>query len=64
MFELDKAQVTWPYRVPLFGGEAEEQIDGAVRLGGLHWLIETKDQADNIAMDPIAKLRNQMLRRP
>src|SRR5438067_12520778 len=64
MFELDKAQVTWPYPVYLFGGKAKEQIDGAVRFGGLHWLIESKDEDDKIAMDPIAKLRNQMLRRP
>ena len=64
MFELDKALVTWPYPVNLFGGTAKEQIDGAVRFGGLHWLVESKDEADKIAIDPIAKLRNQMLRRP
>jgi hypothetical protein len=64
MFELDKAQVTWPYAVYLFGGKAKEQIDGAVRFGGLHWLVESKDEDDKIALDPIAKLRNQMLRRP
>jgi hypothetical protein len=64
MFELDRAKVTWPYPVYLFGGKAKEQIDGAVRFGGLHWLIESKDEDDTIAMDPIAKLRNQMLRRP
>ena len=44
MFELDKAQVTWPYPVYLFGGKAKEQIDGAVRFGGLHWLVESKDE--------------------
>jgi hypothetical protein len=64
MFELDGAQVTWPYPVDLFGGQAKEQIDGAVRFGGLHWLVESKDENENIAMDPIAKLRNQMPRRP
>jgi len=64
MFELDKAQVTWPYPVYLFGGKAKEQIDGAVRFGGLHWLLESKDEETKIAIDPIAKLRNQMLRRP
>ena len=64
MFELDKAQVTWPYAVHLFGGTAQEQIDGAMRFGGLHWLVESKDEDDTIAIDPIAKLRNQMLRRP
>jgi hypothetical protein len=64
MFELDKAQVTWPYPVYLFGGTVQEQIDGAIRFGGLHWLVESKDEDDTIAIDPIAKLRNQMLRRP
>jgi hypothetical protein len=64
MFELDKAQVTWPYPIYLFGGTAKEQIDGAIRFGGLHWLVESKDEDDKIAIDPIAKLRNQMLRRP
>jgi hypothetical protein len=64
MFELDKAQVTWSYPVYLFGGKAKEQIGGAVRFGGPHWLVESKDEDDTIAMDPIAKLRNQMRRRP
>jgi hypothetical protein len=64
MFELDKAQVTWPYPVDIFDGQAKEQIDGAVRFGGSHWLVESKDEDDKIAIDPIAKLRNQMLRRP
>ncbi len=64
MFELDKAQVTWPYPVELFGGQGKEQIDGSIRFRGLHWLVESKDKDKNIAIDPIAKLRNQMLRRP
>jgi Restriction endonuclease len=33
-------------------------------MGGLSCLIECKDQDGNIAIDPVAKLRNQMLRRP
>src|SRR6266567_5995264 len=64
MFQLDTAEVTWPYEVHLFGGEAKEQIDGSVRFGGLHWLVESKDENEGIAIDPIAKLRNQLLRRP
>lgn len=64
MFELSKAEVTWPYTVNVLGGQAEEQIDGALRFGGLHWLVESKDKSKNIAIDPIAKMRNQMLRRP
>jgi len=57
MFELDRADVTWPYTVHLFGGTAKEQIDGVARFGGLHWLIESKDENENVAIDPIAKLR-------
>lgn len=64
MFELDMADVTWPYTVHLFDGTANEQIDGVARFGGLHWVIESKDENENIAIDPIAKLRNQLLRRP
>jgi hypothetical protein len=64
MFQLDKAQVTWPYSVHLFGGPASEQIDGSVRFAGLNCLVESKDENDPIAIDPIAKLRNQLLRRP
>ena len=30
----------------------------------MYWLIESKDESENIAIDPIAKLRNQLLRRP
>jgi len=30
-FQLDGAEVTWPYEVSLFGEEVIEQIDGAVR---------------------------------
>ncbi len=62
-FELDDARVRWPYPVPLFGEEVE-QIDGSVTFGGLYCLVETKDETDNIAIAPISKLRNQLLRRP
>ena len=46
------------------GGTIVEQIDGAVHTNGLSCLIECKDQAGNVNIDPIAKLRNQLLRRP
>jgi hypothetical protein len=64
MFELDGAEVRWPYPVPLFGSTEIEEIDGSVRYVGFHCLIESKDESDNIPVGPIAKLRNQMLRRP
>jgi hypothetical protein len=64
MFELDDARVTWPYDVKLFDGGVTEQIDGSVRFNGLNCLIESKDRAHGTPIDPIAKLRNQLLRRP
>jgi hypothetical protein len=64
MFQLDKARVTWPYSVHLFGVQESEQIDGSVRIAGMHCLVESKSETDPIAIDPIAKLRNQLLRRP
>jgi Restriction endonuclease len=62
-FELEGAAVTYPFSVNL-GGTIVEQIDGAVYSDGLACLVECKDQEGNLAIDPVAKLRNQMLRRP
>jgi hypothetical protein len=62
-FELDGAQVRYPYEVELHG-ERVEQIDGAVHAAGLRALVESKDLGENVAIGPIAKLRNQLLRRP
>lgn len=64
-FELDGAGVRWPFGVSLYGQtEVVEEIDGSVRVGGLYSLIESKDESGNVAIAPIAKLRNQLLRRP
>ena len=62
-FELEGAEVAYPFVVQM-GGTIVEQIDGAVHTNGLSCLIECKDQAGNVNIDPIAKLRNQLLRRP
>ena len=64
-FELDGADVRYPYSVRLFEEEVE-QIDGAIHCLGLSCLVESKDYADktNVDIAPIAKLRNQLLRRP
>src|SRR5947209_18388617 len=59
-FELDGAQVRWPYAVQLFGEDVEE-IDGVVYYAGLSCLAECKDLSENVAIGPIAKLRNQLL---
>ena len=62
-FQLDGARIRWPYRISLHE-EIVEQIDGFVEAAGLHCLLETKDWSKPISIDPIAILRNQLLRRP
>ncbi len=62
-FQLDGAEVRWPYTVDLFG-ESVEQIDGALHSDGLSCLVECKDMHAGVSVLPIAKLRNQLLRRP
>ncbi len=62
-FELSGARVCWPYTVSI-DGAIVEQIDGALYLGSLSCLVECKDTAAPTHVDTIAKLRNQLLRRP
>jgi hypothetical protein len=64
-FELEGAIIRWPYSVAIFG-ENVEQIDGAVHFDDLNIsiLAEFKDYRRNLNIEPIAKLRNQLLRRP
>lgn len=62
-FALEGAEVQWPYEVRE-GRYAIEQIDGAVYCDGLFCLIESKDYGEAINVEPVAKLRNQLTRRP
>jgi hypothetical protein len=62
-FQLDGAIVRWPYRAILHDA-AVEQIDGVIVAAGIHALIECKDQREPVTIEPIAKLRNQLMRRP
>ncbi|WP_349370364.1 restriction endonuclease [Salinarimonas sp.] len=62
-FELDGAHVEYPFRVTE-GRETLEEIDGAFYLDGRAHLVESKDRDANVQIAPIAKLRNQLLRRP
>lgn len=62
-FELDGAEVRWPYVVSL-AGRVVEQIDGAVYAANLACLVETKDTANPVDFEAVAKLRQQLLRRP
>jgi hypothetical protein len=62
-FQLEGAEVRWPYTVTL-AGEIVEQIDGVIYAEGLGCVAEAKDSETNINFVPIAKLRNQLARRP
>jgi hypothetical protein len=62
-FELNGADIRYPYQVKIFN-ESVEQIDGAIHHQHLSCLVECKDEKDKINIEPIAKLRNQLHRRP
>lgn len=63
-FELEGHEVRFPYRVQWPGdGTVIEEIDGTVYVGGVACLIESKDGGTQ-DIGPIAKMRNQLLRRP
>ncbi|RKG94091.1 restriction endonuclease [Corallococcus terminator] len=62
-FEIEGAEVTWPFSVRRDGQELE-QIDGAVRDDGLSCLVEAKHWAEKVDYTTIAKLRAQLNRRP
>jgi hypothetical protein len=67
-FELEGSRehpvtVRYPFDVNLFDEQVEE-IDGAVHLPGMSFLVESKDWDGNVPIGPIAKMRNQLLRRP
>lgn len=62
-FELEGAEITYPYTVN-FHEDVVEQIDGAIKIDSHYILVECKDYSkEKINIDPIAKLRNQLLRR-
>jgi hypothetical protein len=61
-FELSGLEVEYPYHVPP-GGKPLEQIDGLVHQDCHTFLIECKDKGA-VDIEAIAKLRNQLLRRP
>lgn len=62
-FQLDGAEVRWPFEVSI-DGHVIEQIDGVIYMDGLACLIESKDVSEKVNFEPIAKLHNQVLRRP
>lgn len=62
-FELSGAEIIWPYSVSLHGSVIE-QIDGMILIDGLTCMVEVKDQATAVNVEPLAKIRNQLQRRP
>ena len=62
-FQLEGAAVRWPFNVEM-DGSTVEQIDGVVYTEGLACLVECKDGTTKANIEPIAKIRNQLLRRP
>ncbi len=71
-FQLEGAYVMWPYRITMGElvkaetDETVEQVDGFIHTSdGLACLVECKDYStESVNVEPIAKLRNQLLRRP
>ncbi|WP_375771961.1 restriction endonuclease [Archangium gephyra] len=62
-FQLEGAEVTWPYRV-YRNGVLLEQIDGVVYFDGVSCLVECKDMTSPVDALAIVKLKSQILRRP
>jgi len=63
-FEIEGAAVRYPYSVKLDDNEIIEQIDGAIYFENFSCLIESKNTDEPMNIEPVAKLRNQLLRRP
>ena len=51
-FDLEHAEVRWPYNVYL-DGVLIEQIDGVVHAGSLSCLVESKDYQRRINVEPM-----------
>src|SRR5437588_13126836 len=60
------ATVFWPYHVYERHDPSPElePMYGSILENGRYCLVSVKDEADPLNIDPIAKLRNQLLRRP
>lgn len=62
-FEIEGASVRWPYQVKL-ESEVVEQIDGVIYSGAISCVVEAKAHKSPINIEPIAKLRGKLMRRP
>jgi len=69
-FELEMAEVRYPFHVVGRAGGMDgrpgiiEQVDGVVYWKNLCVLVESKDYDQNVDIEPIAKLRFRLERRP
>lgn len=64
LFEIDGAKVSYSFNVPSSEGGVLEQFDGFIQVRGISALLEMKDYSDKLNVEPLAKLRNQLARRP
>ena len=62
-FQVEGAAVTWPFDVKA-EGKTIEQIDGVIFSDSISSLVECKDYAIPVNFEPIAKLKQQLSRRP
>ncbi len=62
-FQLEGAEVTWPYRV-YQDGLLLEQIDGMLYFDGVFCLVEFKDVTRPVDTVALVKLKSQLQRRP
>jgi hypothetical protein len=62
-FQLEGAEVIWPYRV-YRNGVLLEQIDGVIYFDGVPCLVECKHLTIPVDTVTIVKLKSQILRRP
>jgi hypothetical protein len=62
-FEVEGARVRYPYEVKGQSGVVE-QIDGVLHLPEISALVESKDYQEPLGIEPIAKLRLRLERRP
>ena len=64
-FELEGAKIRWPYEVRISNDNSiVEQIDGSIQFEHFYVLVECKDQQTAVNIEPFAKMRNQLMRRP
>lgn len=66
-FELEKAEVVWPYLVYDTVGSSKqilEQIDGVIYSDGMSFLVESKDRRDKSDFTLISEFRDKVCKRP